>query len=444
MTSPIAFAEKLSRRLDERAPSLASLDSYYNATQPAAFLSAEAREALGNRFRLLAVNFPRLVVTSLAERLDVTGFRTGGPQSAPDERIWRVWRSCGMEEAAAQAHTEALTLGSAFVVVWAGADGAPSITVESSRQVTVERNPATREVTAAFKRWVENGTAYGVVFEPDKITRLQARGHVAAEGSIPATGWTVTETIDNPLGVVPVVPIVNRGRLMDAEGVSEMADILGLSDAVNKISTDMLVTSEHYARPRRWATGLEVVEDEDGNPINPFASEANRVWQSEDPATKFGQFDAARLDGYADALATLTQQIGALSGLPPHYLGLHGDQPASADAIRSAEASLVATAYARQRTFGAAWEQVARLVVAVLDGTDARTVDIEAVWESPETRTPAQAADAAIKLVSIGVPLAFVAETVLGYSPEQVQRIRELRRAESLDSAGVDLADVMP
>lgn len=444
MTSPISIAESLSQRLDERAHRLATLDAYFKAEQPAAFLSTEARDALGSRFRSLGVNFPRLVVTSLAERLDVSGFRTGGPQSAPDERVWQTWRACGMEEASAQAHTEALTLGSAFVIVWANEDGSPSITVESARQVSVTRNPATREVTAAFKRWTEDGVAYGVVFEPDKVTRLRSRGHVPAEGAIPATGWEVTETIGNPLGVVPVVPFVNRGRLMDTDGVSEMADILGLTDAINKITADMLTTSEHYARPRRWVTGLEIVEDEDGNVINPFASEAARVWQSEDSETKFGQFDAARLDGYGDALATLTQQIGALTGLPPHYLGLHGDQPASADAIRSAEASLVATAYARQRTFGAAWAEVARLALAVLDGTDPRAIDVETVWQSPETRTPAQAADAATKLAGIGLPLTFIAETVLGYSPEQVERIRELKRAEALDSAGVDLSAVMP
>ena len=191
-------------------------------------------------------------------------------------------------------------------------------------------------------------------------------------------------------------------------------------------------------------TGLEVIEDEDGNVVNPFASEAGRIWQSEDPETKFGQFDAARLDGYADALATLTQQIGALAGLPPHYLGLHGDQPASADAIRSSEASLVATCIARQRTFGAAWAEVARLVIAVRDGVDPASVDVETVWANAETRTPAQAADAASKLAQIGVPLTFLMDTTLGFSPEQIERMRQLRRSDALDSAGVNLADVLP
>jgi hypothetical protein len=440
------IAESLSARLDTSAPELATLDSYYAGTQSAAFLSAEARDALGDRFKSLSVNFPRLVVDAKAERLQVTGFRLSGPDSPADDDLWRIWRRNGMIEGSAQAHTEALALKRAFVIVWAGPDErTPRITVESARQVAVQRSPLTREVTAAIKRWTEDGRAHVVVYERDKITRLRSKARVAADSAIPASGWDTVEVIDNPLGVVPVVPLVNRGRLLDVDGVSEMADVLDLADAINKITADMLVTSEFYARPRRWVTGLEVVEDEEGNVVNPFASEAGRVWQSEAPETKFGQFDAARLDGYADALATLTQQIGALSGLPPHYLGLHGDQPASADAIRSAEASLVATAHARQRTFGAAWADVMRLVIAVRDGIDARTVEVETVWADAETRTPAQAADAAAKLASIGVPLTAVMENTLGYSPAQISRVRELRRSEALDAAlAGDLSAVMP
>ena len=327
--------------------------------------------------------------------------------------------------------------------MWADRTGAPSLTVESPLQVAVLRDPATRQVTAALKRWVDGSTGRAVLYEPERITKLVASGTMVDSAAMPATGWTATEIIPNPLGVVPVVPIVNRGRLLDVDGVSEMADVLDLADALNKLVSDMLVTSEFYARPRRWATGLEIVEDADGKPVKPFSAALDDIWQSEAPETKFGQFDAARLDGYADAAALITQQIGALSGLPPHYLGLHGDQPASADAIRSAEASLVARAYALHRTFGTAWADVARLMIAVRDGVDPAGLDVDVVWTNPETRTPAQAADAAAKLVGVGVPLSVVLADTLGMSPEQVERVRAARRGDALDSAGVDLTKLV-
>src|SRR5699024_12591944 len=115
--------------------------------------------------------------------------------------------------------------------------------------------------------------------------------------------------------------------------------------------------SEFYARPRRWATGMEIEEDEDGNPVDPFGE--GRFLQSESPETKFGQLDSSRLDGYTELLASLTQQIGALTGLPPHYLGLHDDQPASADGIRAADAQLTARARAARRRVASEWHTAA-------------------------------------------------------------------------------------
>ena len=431
----------LSEKLDWTAPALATLDNYWNGTQPAAFLSPEASRALGNRMRTLAVNFPRLAVDALEERLQVTGFQFDNADR-PDQELWKIWTRNRMVDASAQAHTDALVYGRSFVMVWSRPDGSPSITIESPKNMAVAHNPLTREVDAAFKRWSLNGKGYGVLYLADQIVKVESTATVSDE-VFPSTGWKVVETIPNPLGVVPVVPILNRGRLAELDGVSEMGDLLDLSDALNKLISDMMVTSEFFARPRRWVTGLEIVEDEDGNAVNPFSDEAGKLWQSEDPDTKFGQFEPARLDGYADAVALITQQIGALSTLPPHYLGLNGDQPPSADSIRSAEASLVSRVYTIQRTFGTAWADVARLIVGVRDQVDPMTVDIEPIWASPETRTPAQSADAAQKLRQIGVPLPVVLSDVLGMTPEQVERVREASRAEALDASGVDLEGIL-
>jgi hypothetical protein len=305
----VTLLEDLSRKLDEQHAVLHRLDTYYAARQPLAFLSPESREALGSRLHQLAVNFPRLVVDSLAERLRVEGFRIN---DSADDALWDSWIASGMQDGSAQAHTEALAMGRAFVIVWPH-NGEPLATVESPRQVIVKRDPATRQVTAALKRWTEDGKAHATLFTSDKVTRYTSVAAVPEGGAIPPSGWTAAESFDNPFGSVPVVPLINRGRLLDFNGVSEMQDVMDLSDALNKLLADALVTSEFFARPRRWVTGLEIVEedelDADGNPtgekvaINPFSNEGSRVWQSEAPETEFGQFPPARLDGYSDLIA---------------------------------------------------------------------------------------------------------------------------------------------
>lgn len=404
-------------------PVLDKLDRYWAGDQPAAFMSKKSAEALEGRLGRLAVNLPRLAVESLVERLTVTGFQVAG-SDRPSEALWGVWRRQGLEDVAAQVHADALVYGRAFVTVWADSAGRPTVSAESPRQVTVLRDPVTREVTAGLKVWVDaKKVPHGVLYGPEAIYPLTGRGYVTDLGLIPSTGWVVGDPIPNPLGVVPVVPFVNRGRTIDAEGVSEMHDVLDLADALNKLMQDVMVTAESYARPRRWATGLEVLEDEEGNVVDPFSREDGTVWQAESPDTKFGQFEQASLTGYADMIATLTQQIGALTGLPPHYLGLNGDQPPSAESIRSAEASLVARSTALQRSFGRSWALVAALVYGVQNGTDPLAAEVTVSWADPATRTVAQSHDAALKLRDMGVPLATVLRTTLGWSQEQIDQL---------------------
>ncbi len=288
-----------------------------------------------------------------------------------------------------------------------------------------------------------------MVFTPDEVVRLRTATDLPLDSvtlDVPAGLWHVVERRPNPLGVVPVVPLVNRRRLLAPDGESELTDVVGLIDALAKVVTDLMVSSEYAAMPRRWITGLELPTDAAGNVLEDEALSpvAGRTWMLESEAARTGQYPEASLDAYTNAVAMLTQQIGALSGLPPHYLGLHGDQPASADAIRSAEASLVARARRRQRAFGGAWEEAMRLAVQVRDGRpDPRLSRLETVWRDPETRTVAQAADAAAKLHGIGVPLGALLDG-LGFSPSQQERVRTLRRQEALDGVGVDLKALLP
>lgn len=236
--------ETLSARLDEAQSPLSRLDAYYGGCQPASFLSTKSRDALDNKLRVLSVNFPRLLVNSLAERLQITGFRGVGEDVA-DPLLWRIWEANDLSTQAHMAHVDALTHGRSYVIVWAGADGKPLVTVESARQVITSHDPATGAVTAAVKRWEDDQQHFAVVYEPDKITRFQGKENALK----------VTDVIPNPLGEVPVVPILNRSRLMDVQGTSEMTDILDLTDALNKVMGDALVGSEYFARPRRWVTG---------------------------------------------------------------------------------------------------------------------------------------------------------------------------------------------
>lgn len=429
------FLHKLVQKLDEPLARYSLLDTYYTGNQPLAFLSPESKLALGNRFGRMASNIPRLAVTALTERLQITGFS--------DSALWTEWLRNDLDLMSNVAHREALLFGDSYVIVWADALGRPKVTVESAKQVSCLFDPGTREITAAVKRWETEVSTEAVLYLPDRIMQYRAN-HTGA-----SLGFELVAEIPNPLGVVPVVNLRNSDRILDDYGASEIDDLMPLVDGLNKSLADMLVTSEYVGRPRRWATGIELEEkpvvDDDGNPVlddddNPVVEtvnpipEGNRAMIAEAAEARFGQLAAADLTGYEASVRVMLGQIMAVSTLPAHYIGIFTDNPASADALRASEASLTARAEARQETFGRAWEKVAKLMIAVMDRVDPVVVDdVVVFWSEAGTRSMAQEADAAVKLFEVGLlPRAFTLRK-LGYSDEEILQIEAEIRFAGLD-----------
>lgn len=425
--------------LDQIETRRGRLDPYRKAwtgEAPAAYLSTKSRDALDSRLTRLGVNFPRLVVSSLVDRMRVAGMRRFG-QTEADNDTWQLWQRAGLVAGSELVHTDRALYGCAYVTVWGHARDPrrPVAMLDSPRSAWAEVDPATGEVSRAVRRWTSGGRAHAIYLTPDKVTRWQA---TSPEG----LAWERTgEAAENPWGEVPMVPFVRRGSTTDEGGTSAVADVLDLSAAIAKVLQDGMVTSEWHARPRRWATGLEIQEDEDGNPIDPFGD--SRLLQSEDPETRFGQLDPVRLDGYADLLAVLTQQVGALTGLPAHYLGLHGDQPPNADGVRAAETQMVSRAYSEMRQATSPWGRVAGWLRAISGGLPNVPDDSVPEWANPETRTPAQAADAAGKLHDIGVPLSALLTDPLRYEPHEAAAIMRDYSRDLTQRAGLDLGRLL-
>ncbi len=421
---------QLLQRLNEPAGRYGELDRYYQGRQPLAFLSPEAKTALGNRFGVMSSNIPRLAVTAIAERLRITGF-------SGDKGLWSDWCRNDLDQTSGVAHREALLLGDSFVIVWADRYGRPNVTVESARQVSVLTDPGSRQIVAGLKRWEDQSAnqTHAVLYLPDRILKLRAE----QVGAATATGFTVVDEISNVLGVVPVVNLRNTDRILGDWGASEIDDLKPLVDGLNKSLADMMVTSEFVGRPRRWATGIELAEepviDAEGKPVvdafgDPVLREVNpipegsRMAVSEVETAKFGQLAAADLAGYEASVRVLLGQIMAVSTLPAHYVGVFTDNPASADALRAAEASLTARAEARQATFGRSWERVAKLMIAVRDGRDPTLIDdIRVQWADAATRSVAQEADAVVKLYQAGLLPQAYALAKLGYSSDEIAKV---------------------
>lgn len=430
--SPQWWLKRLERDLAIRAKTIARWNAYYEGDHELAFATERFKAAFGGQFRELADNWMALVVDSVEERLNVEGFRFG--TDTADGDAWYMWQANNLDGESGLGHLEALATGTAYVLVdptgesgTLAAKAVPLVTVEDPTQVIHATDPANRRVRpAALKRWRDDidNRDLAVLYLPDTVFHLERK-----RGK-----WDTLEEVPNPLGVVPVVPLENRTRLL-GEGVAEHRNVIPLQDAVNKLLADMIIASEFAAFFQRWATGIDIPEDPvTGKAVAPFDVGLDKLLVDSDPDARFGAFPASDLSNYVKAIELGIQHIASQSRTPPHYLlGSMGTWP-SGESLRATETGLVAKVRRRMRSFEDSWEEVVRLCFKARGDSRADIVDAETVWRDPESRTESEHIDALSKLQALQVPVAQLWEDA-GYSPQQIARFRTMSAEDLLQQA---------
>ena len=401
-------------RLEAVQPVVARRNMYYRGQQPLRFMVDKVDpKVMGFRS-----NLAKVAVNAVAERIRLEDVKASIGSRDVSEQARKLVQDSDLPMTLQAIFTDMLAVGSAYLIVWVDSFGRPVVTGESAEQVAVERDPITREVVEAVKRW-DVVDANGVVreqhvvkYQRDKIVHLKRDEKV---GKLVFAG-----AVDNPLGVCPVVPLINIERIHDEHGASVIDDLAPLLDALDKLIVDMLTTSEAVARPKRWATGVDledqdtgfiadvgftadggaavVAEPEAGDARAPF-KDSDDMWITEQAEAKFGQLAGADLTGYKTAVDLLMQQIMAVTALPAHLVGITTANPSTAEALRASEVALASVARGRVAVVSRPVEWAVRLLVAIDAGVDPAQVDVELQWADTGTRSVAQEADAAVKLV---------------------------------------------
>lgn len=420
-----SLVTRLEMRLGLQEPTYRQLDSYYNGNQLIRDLGISIPPQM--RGLQVGVAWPRITVDALEERLDVQGFRYASSSNG-DDQLWSIWQANNLDEESQLAHLDALIYGRSFACVGSNDDGSPLITVESPRHLAVEWDPRWRAITSALR--VYGGNEYGQHRQATLYLRDRTL-YLAQDGA----GWELAEDPDvHNLGEVPVARLANRQRVSDRDGCSEITpEIMKLTDAACRTLIAMEVAREFYAAPQRWVIGASEEDfiGPDGSQKSPWETYLGRylaLTGSEDgPAPTVGQFTSHDPGAYTKILDSLTEQMSTASDLPPYRLGKTTANPASADAIRSAENGLIKKAERRQTAFSGGWENAMRLALRIQgNGTlPAEAKLIETLWANPATPTPAATTDAITKQIAAGaIPArSDVTRERLGYSVIERQRL---------------------
>lgn len=424
---------RLANTIVSEASRLKVFGDYYNGKQALEQLGIAIPEEL-RRFTVI-VNWPRVVADALEERIDLEGFRLPSNWKR-DPTLWSIWQRNGLDELSQLAHLDAIIYGRSYICIGANEDDAknPLVTVESPMEMYAEVSPRTRKVTAALRHYMdldENGKSIrrAVLYLPNETIWVRW-------GSLPSStrhSWVEEDRDQHGLGIVPVVPIVNRARVGDYTGVSEIEDVIDLTDAAARALTLAQLATEILSAPQRAVLGAreEDFVDPDGKVLPKWQAYIGQVWALENEDAKVHQFSAADLGNFEKILSVYAAKLSSVTGLPLRYFGINQANPASEGAIVADESRVIKRAERRHRSWGGSWEEGARVIKLFRDGAIPDSYyELECIWRDPATPTEAQLADAVVKKVQAGILPIEAAWEELGYSQTRIEALRKMREAD--------------
>lgn len=423
------LVDDLSRRLFTSYPDDQRFDRYYEGTQRLAHIGLAVPPEL-RKFETV-LNWCRTVVDSVSDRMRMKAFYLPGEDRA-SEALRESWDYNNLDSESIAHHQEMLILGRGFVSVGANEEDPefPLIQVENPRELAVDIDHRHRRLRAAVRVMPSENDAPGtpsnaVLYLPDSTMRLKRH-----QGR-----WVVEDRDDHRLGRVPLVMFLNRRRVGQWTGVSEMVDAIPLVDAAARSLTNLQLAGETHSVPQKYVLGMSKGDfvDAEGKPIPAWEAYFNAIWANQNKDAKVGQFAASDLSNFHNTVDHYASKLAGLYGLPARYVGITSVNPAAEGAIRAEEARLILNVEKKAALAGDGWGWVMGLVERFRTGEWVSGSRIKTDWFDAGTPTYAQRADALTKMYNSGQGI-LSREGVweeLGWSEARMERERARFEAEA-------------
>ena len=423
------LVDDLSRRLFTSYADDQRFDRYYEGSQRLAHIGLAVPPEL-RKFETV-LNWCRTVVDSVSDRMRMKAFFLPGEERA-SEALRESWDYNNLDSESIAHHQEMLILGRGFVSVGANEEDPefPLIQVENPRELAVDIDHRHRRLRAAVRVMPSENDAPGtpsnaVLYLPDSTMRLKRH-----QGR-----WVVEDRDDHGLGRVPLVMFLNRRRVGQWTGVSEMVDAIPLVDAAARSLTNLQLAGETHSVPQKYVLGMSKGDfvDADGKPIPAWEAYFNAIWANQNKDAKVGQFAASDLSNFHNTVDHYASKLAGLYGLPARYVGITSVNPAAEGAIRAEEARLILNVEKKAALAGDGWGWVMGLVERFRTGEWVSGSRIKTDWFDAGTPTYAQRADALTKMYNSGQGI-LSREGVweeLGWSEARMERERSRFEAEA-------------
>lgn len=377
-------------------------------------------------------NWLRLIPEEYTKALAVDGYRL--PRETDNVTAWAHWQANGLDARQTIAHRGALEYGTSYVLVLPGDSFA--------RPVIKPLDPLRSAAWYADEDddFPEVGLVYLDTFKEGQTRRQRValvNDRLVVHYSRPVEGGDMRheKTTEHELGVTPLVRFRER---LGGESLGLVRPFKLHQDRINDVEFSIAMALQFAMYRQRWATGLAIPEDDDGNPVEPFDAAVDRLWVSESSDAKFGDFSQTDISGhqaeYKAAVATLAAAAQIDADL---FTGNMTNVTGEALLARRHKTNRKIAEY--QLLFGEAWELVFRLAARAA-GQEEPDESAEVRWRDTSGEVMAGKVDALGKLATmLGIPQEALWEDVPGVTDSQLQRWRELAKTDPLDALTEEL-----
>lgn len=431
------LAEELDGKLEhDLAPDgrLGKTKRYLDGEHDDPYVPRGAKAEFKHLAKRAVTNWLPLVPDTFAKDLFVEGYRTAKAQD--DEAAWRYWQANGMDARQSIVTRGALEHGTSYTLVLPSTSDAPLIRPLSplrSMAWYADEDDDLPEV--AIRRLGKTKDGKGRLLEVYKGTEV-AVFERTARGEYTTKGPT-----EHGMGLPPFVRFRDR---LDGQARGLVSPLIPLQDRVNEVSFATLIAIQYASFRQRWATGLAIPVDEDpesptyGEPIDTFEAAVNRLWVSDSPEAKFGDFAQTELSGHHEAYKSSVRTLAAIGQISPDVL--MGELiNVSGDALTNMQHATRRKRSELETLFGESWEQVFQLA-ARANGDAAPADDAQVRWRDADGYNLAAQVDALGKMAQmLQVPTEALWERVPGVTEQDLQRWRELATVDPLTALTAEI-----
>ena len=404
------------------------LDRYFEGTQRLIHIGLMVPPEL--RDFETVINVPAMAVVEPTIRQRIKAFYRAGDSTRPDGALSEAWEFNNLGSEAPLLAQEKKIFGRSFVTVGTNDEDKehPLIRVENPRQIGCSVDQRRQRIRDMLRLYRDDDARVtrGTLYVPDSTV------HIVRSRN----GWVVEDRDDHGLGHVPAVLCLHRRRAGKWIGKSEMSDVIGLTDGIARLVTNMKVGAEAHALPSYAITGAAKGDfvDRDGKPIPVWESYLTSIKALTNSDAKLWQIQAGDLKNFTDAVNNMLAWCAAMLGLPTRYAGQQSVNPAAEGAIRADESRLVGRVEAMNRVDGDEWAWVMGLEERFRTGDWGPRNSIRTLYHDPATLTTSQTADAGVKMRQVGALSVEGLWDMLGWDEARKRQERErLDRETSTD-----------